>query len=224
MAQEFSQADMRRPATFHDQHGRPWFASVEKSTGDPAGLLQPMFSAPFVPPQTIVRVVAGQPGRVHIHYEDLLEERRSAAEEYTREALRLGRELFGSKFELADLTTLPIEVRSVLGEPPLSYVPIVACMQGRSRWILTGEGSMPTWAVPHFAVKEKPADRLLDAVLYEDDAPEPVAAPARLVGTTSATTRRGRQATAEAQAAGLSAAAAAVIGLDVLDDDDDGRA
>lgn len=171
-----SQFDQRRPATFYDHHGRPWHASVEKSTGEPVGLLEPLFAAPWIPPQSAVRTIPDQPGKLTIDYDKLIAEREEALLEWNRETVRLGRELYGSQFEVNG--DLPPELRQIVGKPPESVVPILAAKQGKSRWILYGEGHMPKWAEPFFRLETREAATYGD-VEYTDDEPAEAPAPKR---------------------------------------------
>lgn len=90
MAQITSQADQRRPVKYTDQHGRKWFAEVEKSTGQPCIPLQPEFVAPIVPPKKYVRTHPDLPGKVEIDYRTWVKDLQDADREWWRTAQIVG--------------------------------------------------------------------------------------------------------------------------------------
>jgi hypothetical protein len=178
--------DQRRPAKYKDQHGRPWFAEVEKSTGQPCIPLQPEFVAPIVPPKKYVRTDPEIPGRVTINYGLWINELRAADREWWRQAQIVGASEHKEHFnpdapfsqtilnkmgERPRVARTRTPIRAAMGEAAL---PAVAAMQGNA-WVLGLAGpqgqkpKMPARLAPFF---EKPKDELPEFVdEFEEIAP-----------------------------------------------------
>jgi hypothetical protein len=90
MARITSQADQRRGYTYTDQHGRKWYAEIEKVSGAPCTSFQPQFLAPILPPKKYVREDPVIPGRVVIHYNEWIKVLQTRDQEWFREAQIVG--------------------------------------------------------------------------------------------------------------------------------------
>ena len=142
------QPSFRRRGFVTDQHGRVWVGSIDKKSGFPIGLMQPLakrtadgqpeprgWSAPWLPPQgtNTFKYNPDDPSKLTINYEWLLTERLADAKEYDddrrKKALVRGWDpMDPEKQEALDSICGP---RESLQHPEI----VVACMQG-DKWIL----------------------------------------------------------------------------------------
>lgn len=150
-----SQADQRRPQHMQDQHGRPWYADIEKGSGMPTGVVREMFSVPnkrLVPPQKYLVFSTENPGKVTIDYDAWIRDAEVAVNEWEQRRIETIAALPGGAKN-------PMLAR-VLGPKPMSPLPIVAMRQGNS------------WALGFSPVKPPEAHEFF---------PDPITAPAGLV-------------------------------------------
>lgn len=137
MALQRADQDLQRKyKRFKDIHGRQWGAVTEIKTGDPCGLLEPHFSAPWLPPQQFMRY-DGEDHVLRINYDALIAERTRARKAYFEKGKRYGFEKYGALFDPSKPFTEEILLH--LGPEPLPYEPAIAAKQG-NRWILGLKG------------------------------------------------------------------------------------
>src|SRR5690349_11061625 len=128
-----SQANDRRPQFMNDQHGRRWFADIEKRSGYPTGAIRPRFDAPWYPEQSALKVDPDRPMELRIDYDALLAERLEAHREFHQRAVE---ESASRRWPVpAEGETYSKELQLIVGKPPAPVEPIVAAMQENS-WIL----------------------------------------------------------------------------------------
>lgn len=140
MAEIKSQADQRRNTTFTDQHGRKWFASIEIRSGDPTGIIQPIFEAPLMPPQKYLKTVPGRPYDLVIDYRAWKADIRTARRTWEKEARTLARKAHGDRYRADKAFTE--DVLDVVGPPPDYLEPVIAASQGNA-WIIGKKGVKP---------------------------------------------------------------------------------
>jgi hypothetical protein len=129
----WSQADLRRPQYMNDQHGRRWFADIEKRSGYPTGVIRPRFDAPWYPDQSALKIDPDTPNDIRIDYDALLAERLEGHREYHARAVE---ESASRRWTVPDEgETYSKELQLIVGKPPQPLEPIVAAMQLNS-WIL----------------------------------------------------------------------------------------
>lgn len=131
--ENWSQRKQRRELKVTDKHGRKWYMTIETKTGDPTGLIQPLFQAPYIPDQKYLKVNEDNPNHLDIDYELAKADIRRARAEWEREGRQLSQKMHGSKYNpLDDFTS---EVLDVIGPPPQAIEPVIAAQQGNP-WVL----------------------------------------------------------------------------------------
>lgn len=151
MAKPKSQRERRRYIIFRDQHNRRWGGEIEKETGDPCYELQPQgWSAPIMPPSEYVRVVQLEMGRVEIAYRAWAGDLDQRRKEWRQQLETYCHGMYGEKAgEVLDAEAagkpLPVALLRLVGPPPLSTGPVLAC-QAESRWALGFTDKRPDWA------------------------------------------------------------------------------
>jgi len=130
---DWSQRSQRQTMDMTDQHGRPWFATVEIRTGDPCGLIEQRFIAPLVPPQQYLKRVPRKPYDLLIDYAGWKADIRQARGEWEREGRQIARKLHGSAYRPD--APFSIEVLEMIGEAPSAIEPVIAAEQG-NKWVL----------------------------------------------------------------------------------------
>lgn len=171
-----SQADQRRNAILKDQHGREYSASIEKASGWPTGIVQPLFTAPhphLVPPQKYLVFDAENPSALRIDYEAWIMDLEEANRLWEENRIRTGH-MISAGFD--STKPMPPELQILIGPKPLSPVPVKAMQQGNR------------WALGFTPVRPKEADQFFpepatapDSLAFTETAPvfeEPAAAPA----------------------------------------------
>lgn len=156
-----TQADKRRSSRLKDRHGREYFAVIEKESGAPTGLVQPLYTPPnpsLVPPQKYMGFPVDKPGFLHIDYDAWLADATQATNEWQQNRAQLIAELPGGQLN-------PMLPRH-LGPPPLNPKVIRAMMQG-NKWSLGLTDKKPPEAEEFFPT---PAQSDQDAVFTETDA------------------------------------------------------
>jgi hypothetical protein len=154
-----SQADQRRNAILTDQHGRQFSASIEKASGWPTGLVVPMFDVPhpqLMPPQKYMVFDAENPTQLRIDYEAWIMELEDANRLWEENRIRTGHMIsagFDSK------APMPPELQILLGNRPMSPVPVKAMQQG-NRWALGFTKVRPPEADQFFPQPSKAPDSL----------------------------------------------------------------
>lgn len=131
----WSQARTRRPQKYTDDHGRKWSASIELRSGDPTGVIQPNFRAPWYPDQSFLKQDVDDRSKLHIDYEGMLRSRLEAHEEYHRQAIE---EATSRSWTISEKDGKPVydqKLLQIIGPPPKAIEPVIAAMQGNS-WIL----------------------------------------------------------------------------------------
>ena len=126
----------KRPARLTDQHGREWFAEIDRQSGFPAGLVRLRHRTPndrpvpWVPDQGYLRFSANEPNKVRIDYEAMLSDRLTSHDLYHKQAIRES---------TARSWPTPVEggkydprIIELIGHPPLPWQPIKAAMDGNS--------------------------------------------------------------------------------------------
>lgn len=129
----WSQKNQRTSTDFTDQHGRQYHAVIEIKTGDPVGMIEPLFTAPLMPEQKYLRRVPRRPYDINIDYESWKRDIRGAWGEWQREGRSLAKKLHGSAYDpKADFTS---DVLEVIGPAPQPIEPVIAASQG-NKWVL----------------------------------------------------------------------------------------
>jgi hypothetical protein len=149
-----SQADQRRPQIMTDQHGRKWFANIEKASGYPTGKVMPQFSVPhrqLIAPGKYLGFQADDPAHVRIKYEEWIADLEHANRLWEQDRIRLGRLVHGSAFNPTGPT--PLELLTLLGPRPMSPLPVKAMQQG-NRWALGFTEKRPPEADSFFPAPE----------------------------------------------------------------------
>jgi hypothetical protein len=161
MPRERFQHNERRVGRFTDQHGREWEASVENATGHPCGPLKPLFAAPVIPPDAYMVPHPVKPGVLTIDYDRWLAHVDANLASHQVRLEDAARVLYGKDASRYFKDPTPEMLRAVGGAPE-PREPIVAALQGKSRWVLglshpdTGASlPMPAWAVPFFEPKAR---------------------------------------------------------------------
>lgn len=153
MARNPSQADHRRYQKWLDQHDREWGGNIELKTGDPTGLIEPLFSAPWLPPQKYMRIVPGRPYDILIDYERMESDYRAQNAQYRKEALEEGMRQQGERYD----PEAPVSrgVRGVIGLPPTPVEVVVAARQGNP-WIIGRDPRPDVRLARYFIVEAAP--------------------------------------------------------------------
>lgn len=141
-----------------DQHGRQWGAEIDGRTNDPITVVQPKFSAPWVPEFKYIHWrYEDASGRywVEVDYAELKADRRQQMREWTSRLLEVGSAINGQAFDPSNPTPAVLAKVGPKPEP----VEIAIRAERDDPWILGLSPDMPEWAVPYFM----PAD------LTEDD-------------------------------------------------------
>ena len=176
----WSQADLRRPAIYQDQHGRKWSATVEKRSGYPVGMLQCMQRTPsgqmppWLPDQRYFVFSSENQTHLTIDYPALLRERTQAQADYLKECASVATARdwpVPAKGEKVDHRIL-----AIVGKAPYPVEPVAAAMQG-NRWILGLTDTVDPRLEPFVAVPTETEQLLADLPDFSDleDEPEPVA-------------------------------------------------
>lgn len=176
--------DQRRKrsyAIYTDQHGRTWGAVIENKTGDPAGPLEPQFSAPLRPADKYITVNSAR-RQVVIRYADIIRDIVTANDEWETQLRAYARRSYGSEAPKA-IANPPADLLDMVGPKPREMrEPWEAAMQG-NKWILGLSTAKPTWARAYFpedAVKPKntfqieTTNRYPDADDAEESEPEQI--------------------------------------------------
>lgn len=153
---------------YADQHGRLWRWTVDKLSDAPVGYPAPEgWDAPWLPPVEFMRVIAPENGRnrVEIDYDGFIQSRREADGEYQTGVRKLMQRTMGAEYD-PNMAPTPA-VLDIAGPPPQSYLPAAAAKAG-NRWVLFGEGTMPSRLAPAFAVQQ--AKVAMDDPAYWEDA------------------------------------------------------
>lgn len=148
-----SQYDQRRFQKYTDQHGRAWTAWIETRSGAPCTPVTPSFASPIVPPQTYIRLVPDEPGKVFIDYPRWIAELRQADKEWQRRCHEVGIQLYKDQFNPAE--PFNVAVLNQVGARPhipaaltplralplpgAAALPVLACQQGHP-WALGLKG------------------------------------------------------------------------------------
>lgn len=132
-----SQADLRRPQKMWDEYGRDYYASIEKRTGHPCGLIDQgskwSARAKVRVPQKYLTLVEDRPDQLRIDWQGMIDDAKAARAAWRQEVLKWGIKFHGSAFDAKSPIT--DEVRSVVGQEPPTVEPIIAAMQGNG-WML----------------------------------------------------------------------------------------
>lgn len=162
-ASQKSQRDHRRYMRYRDQHGREWGSLIEIATGEPTGVIEPIGEfariAPLFPPQKFIHTVPGRPYDLAIDYEAWLAELVDAHQAYKQLETQVGISLHGSAY---DATKPSLEVRQIIGAPPLAMEPVKAARAG-NKWALGLTAAVPSWARAFVAAVRPPAEAFPDA-------------------------------------------------------------
>jgi len=164
-----TQADKRRSMVLKDDHQRPWFAVIEKSSGYPTGLVQPLFevaSPELVPPQKYLLFPADEPGRIRVDYASWEADQLAREQDWDRERLRIINIVPGGAGN-------PI-VAQELGPRPMSWKVVRAMKQG-NRWALGFTTVKPPEAEDYFPTPKVSPDAAIfteTAPVFTEEAPE----------------------------------------------------
>jgi hypothetical protein len=173
-----SQEDSRISTYLTDPHGRRWFATMEKETMAPTGVIQPCFEAPLIPAPKYLRPGGLQnPTRLDIDYDTAIADLEEKHREWNRRLRLAAQKMYGEKAG-ESIENPPPELMHVVGEPPEPTEPLEAAREG-NRWVLGFSSAMPAWAKPFFERKQRDAEeaakrgqRFPDAEEDEGEQPE----------------------------------------------------
>jgi hypothetical protein len=154
--------DQRRKrsyAIYTDQHGRTWGAVIENKTGDPAGPLEPQFSAPLRPADKYITVNSAR-RQVIIRYADIIRDIVDANSEWETQLRAYARRSYGSEAPKA-IANPPADLLDMVGPKPReTREPWEAAMQG-NKWILGLSTAKPQWAKAYFPEESREAQEHL---------------------------------------------------------------
>lgn len=163
----WSQADLRRPAYLKDQHGRTWFADIEKRSGFPVGPIRARFSAPWYPDQGSFRFSESDPSHFAIDYEWLLSQRMEAHDEYHQRAVEESATRQWDVPERGEPYSRNLQL--IVGRPPNPIEPIVAAMQG-NKWILGLSKKVDERLAPFITTPETKREQIIRSLPdFRDD-------------------------------------------------------
>lgn len=131
-----TQADKRRNMVMTDQVGRKYFAVIEKASGFPTGLVQPLYEAPhpdLYPPQKYMTFPEDQPGKLIIDFPTWEADLDVALKAWDNERVRVGAMIHGAAFDPHGPPT--VQLVQLIGPKPMSPLPVRAMRQG-NRWAL----------------------------------------------------------------------------------------
>lgn len=164
-----TQADKRRNQIMTDEHGRKWFAVIEKSSGYPTGLVQPLFQVAdpqLIPPPKYLMFPPDEPGRILIDYVSWEADHRERQKEWDKLRIQLTNLLPGGAANPA--------IAQEMGPTPMSWKVIRAMKQG-NRWALGFTDKKPAEAEVYFPTpKESPDDAIFTetAPIFKEEEPE----------------------------------------------------
>jgi hypothetical protein len=149
-----SQEDSRISTYLTDIHGRRWFATMEKETMAPTGVIQPCFEAPLIPaPKYLKPGGIKNPTHLGIDYDTAIADLEEKHKEWNRRLRLAAQKMYGEKAG-ESIENPPPELMHVVGEPPEPTEPLEAAREG-NRWVLGFSDIMPAWAKPFFERKRQ---------------------------------------------------------------------
>lgn len=152
---DWSQRNQRISTDFTDQHGRKYHATIEIKSGDPCGLIEPLFQAPVMPPQQFLKRVPRRPYDIVIDYDGWKREIRAAWAEWQSDGRAVGMKLHGSAYDpSADFT---FDILQVIGPAPTRIEPVLACQQG-NKWALGLSSRVDMRLVPYLEPEQVDPD------------------------------------------------------------------
>lgn len=167
-----TQQEKRRPQRMQDQHGRWWFATVEKASGYPTGRIKALFTAPIYPPPKYLKFPKDAPNTIQINYGRWIADLVTANKEWDENRVRLGRMISGEAFDPRKPATM--ELVTLLGPKPQPVEPVRACEQG-NKWVLGLSDKKPKEAERFFPEPiTQPSDLVFsdEPVFSDEDAPK----------------------------------------------------
>lgn len=171
MPKKRNQAEERRYSTFTDQHGRKWGAVVDKSTGQPVGVIEPKFEAPFMPHQSFFVFDPNEPTFV-IDYDAMIESRRARLKEWEDAGYTFALAEYGDKAVEVMANPTPALLRYVGPKPDPHEIPEAA--KAGNKWVLGFHPTMPSWAEKYLpTLRPSLPDTSLDAYPDAEDEPAP---------------------------------------------------
>jgi hypothetical protein len=162
---------------FRDQHGRSWESAVTMLSKQPGerglmydriGYLTPVdHDAPWMLPHEYITTVAGTRfgDEVFMDYDRYIADTRQAYTEWEQQVRRLMQKAFGTEYHPGMAPTPGVIADA--GPAPRAWQPADAARKG-NRWILYGEGEMPSKLAPFFTVADPTLD---DDLSWEDEPP-----------------------------------------------------
>lgn len=162
----WSQADQRRGEIKFDQHERPYHTNIELDSGDPTGPIDPQFTAPLIPHQKYLEMVADDPRRIYINYPAWKRDIREDRARWNRDARQRSQVRYGERYD--SKAPITAEIIDIIGPPPEPIEPIIAAEQGNS-WVLGFTDKVDQRLAKYFDLREKREDEELD---FRDE-PEP---------------------------------------------------
>ncbi len=143
MPRKRNQAEERRYSHFADQHGRQWGAVVDKQAGQPLGVIEPKFTAPFMPHQSHFRFDENEP-RFVIDYPAIIAERKARLKEWEDAGYTFCLAEYGDKAIEAMAHPTPALLR-YLGPKPDPFE-IAEAAEAGNKWVLGLSDVVPAWA------------------------------------------------------------------------------
>ncbi len=159
---DWSQRNQRTSTDFTDQHGRKYHANIEVKSGDPVGLIEPLFRAPLMPHSHYLSRVPRRPYDVVIDYDRWKADVRTAWAEWQQAGRQTGMKLHGSAYDPNKEFTG--DILDIIGPAPQRLEPVLAAQQG-NRWVLGLTDRVDLRLVPYFEPEQIDPD-------YSDGPPE----------------------------------------------------
>jgi hypothetical protein len=145
VSQVHPQEESRRYRRFTDRHGRTFEAIVDTKTNDPVSRLRPLFRAPWMPPEGLVRLKHDQvtgAATVDLGEDAVIESRKAAHKDWTERLFQVGGAMHGQAFDPDNPTPQLIRMVGVKPEP-IEYA--LAAKAG-DPWVLGLDKIKPAWA------------------------------------------------------------------------------
>jgi hypothetical protein len=151
------QADSRRVDYFRDQHGRVWWAQVDKRTGDPVESLNTYkWSAPqtpaylngmFTPPEQYRMIVRspGSPAELHIDYDAWIADWNQHYTRWDQARVDITNKMTDGFDAIKQLETPSPTIRRIVGPGPYPPLEIIQQMAEGDEWALGKTEDIPAW-------------------------------------------------------------------------------
>jgi hypothetical protein len=170
MPKKRNQAEERRYSHFTDQHGRSWGAVVDKAAGQPLGVIEPKFEAPYLPHQSFFTFDPNEP-RFVIEYDAIIEQRKTRLKEWEDAGYTFALAEYGDKAVEVMQNPTPAFLRYVGPKPDPVEIPEAA--KAGNKWVLGFSDAVPEWAKRFLPVLRPPTPDTTLAAYPDADDPKP---------------------------------------------------